>query len=84
MYFTQLLLVSLTTAGLLEAASTGYHHPMLRRQSGNLNGTGTNNNNNKSDESTCLTKDVLQTGSQFTGQEEGTEGIKAGQEPSQT
>lgn len=78
MHIRSVLFIALTSAGLLDAVSIGHIHAPHRRQ--DVEAQGRNNGGS----ATCLKADALQTAAASTGQEEGSEGIKAGQAPSAT
>jgi hypothetical protein len=79
MHFTHFAAVTLGLSGILEAAATPHHaHPVKRQnRGGNGNGNGGGNNGNL-----CLNQDLVQSASDLSGQESGSEGIAAGQSPS--
>lgn len=81
MLFSNLALLALGSAGLTNAAALSSHLP--KRSNGETQILSIRQNNQKSDK-TVLSGNALQTASANTGQEAGTDGIKAGQAPSAT
>ncbi len=83
MLFSYITLFALGSAGLINGAVLASDPVSGRAQKSRFRGVQSRQSKDKPNQ-TCLAANALQTASEKTGQEAGTDGIKAGQAPSAT